>query len=63
MDPGYDYQSRLPVMIADQDYQNKTNLAYLVIHFLFAEASSWDYVQKIKNNPEHIFTKFLRFTS
>ena len=27
------------------------------------EASSWDYVQKIKNNLEHIFTKFRQFMS
>ena len=27
------------------------------------EASSWNYVQKMKNNLKHIFTKFRQFTS
>ena len=30
---------------------------------LESEASSWDYVQKIKNNLKHIFSKFRQFRS
>ena len=33
------------------------------IIFEEGEASTWDYVQKIKNNLKHIFTEFHQFTT